>query len=185
MPDDLAPNLLHKLHAWWRSANYLSIGQIYLQVNPPLETPPSQYQVKRRLLGHWGSTLGLNLVYAHLNGLIKARDLDMWLVVGPGHGGPGIVANTYLEGAYSEHYPAIERGRSGMRRHSRIRRPLVRAIICDALRWFGVAPDPDRNQHRHGSINAEASHCKLRALPPKGDAQIARRTACLVQDVRR
>ncbi|MDD9369800.1 MAG: phosphoketolase family protein, partial [Acidimicrobiales bacterium] len=102
--------------AWWRAANYLSVGQIYLLDNPLLREPLTLDHIKPRLLGHWGTTPGLNLVYAHLNRTIRARDLDAIYVCGPGHGGPGMVANTYLEGTYSEIYPAIGRDEEGLRR---------------------------------------------------------------------
>src|SRR3954471_19764535 len=103
----LAPDLLRKMDAYWRAANYLSVGQIYLYDNPLLREPLKIEHVKPRLLGHWGTTPGLNFVYAHLNRLIKQHDLDMIYIAGPGHGGPGLVANTYLEGTYSEFYPNI------------------------------------------------------------------------------
>ena len=93
---------LDTINAWWRAANYLSVGQIYLLSNPLLTEPLQPEQVKPRLLGHWGTTPGQNLVYAHLNRAIKNWDLDVIYVSGPGHGGPGLVANAYLEGTYSE-----------------------------------------------------------------------------------
>ena len=101
------------VHAWWRAANYLSVGQIYLLDNPLLREPLTPEHVKPRLLGHWGTTPGLNLIYAHLNRVIRARDLDVIYMSGPGHGGPGMVANTYLEGTYSEVYPTSARTRTG------------------------------------------------------------------------
>jgi xylulose-5-phosphate/fructose-6-phosphate phosphoketolase len=101
--------------AWWRAANYLSVGQIYLLDNPLLREPLTLDHVKPRLLGHWGTTPGLNLVYAHLNRVIRARDLDMIYVCGPGHGGPGMVANGYLEGTWSETYPHVGRDVDGLR----------------------------------------------------------------------
>jgi len=104
------------MHAYWRAANYLSVGQIYLQDNPLLEEPLRLGHIKPRLLGHWGTTPGLNFLYVHLNRLIKEHDLNMMYVIGPGHGGPGIVAQTYLEGSYTERYPAIERSRNGLSR---------------------------------------------------------------------
>ncbi len=116
MPDVLSPDLLLKMNAYWRASNYLSVGQIYLQDNPLLEVPLTLAHIKTRLLGHWGTTPGLNLMYVHLNRLIKDNDLNMMYVIGPGHGGPGLVAQTYLEGSYTEHYPAIERSRHGMQR---------------------------------------------------------------------
>lgn len=107
---------LQQLDLWWRAANYLSVGQIYLLDNPLLEEPLAIEHVKPRLLGHWGTTPGLNLVYAHLNRLILERDLSVLYVTGPGHGGPGIVANTWLEGTYSELYPDVSMDARGMQR---------------------------------------------------------------------
>jgi xylulose-5-phosphate/fructose-6-phosphate phosphoketolase len=107
---------LELLDAYWRAANYLSVGQIYLMENPLLSQPLSPEHVKPRLLGHWGTTPGLNLIYAHLNRVIRARDLNVIFVCGPGHGGPGVVANTYLEGTYSEIHPEVSRDTAGMRR---------------------------------------------------------------------
>jgi len=108
--------VLRKLDAWWRAANYLSIGQIYLQDNPLLSEPLKKEHVKRRRLGHWGTTPGLNFIYIHLNRVIRERDLNMIYVIGPGHGGAGIVANTWLEGTYSEVYPNISPDEEGMRK---------------------------------------------------------------------
>jgi len=105
---------LDLLDAWWRAANYLSVGQIYLLGNPLLTEPLRPEHVKPRLLGHWGTTPGLNLIYAHLNRMIRNWDLDVIYVCGPGHGGPGMVANTYLEGTYTELYPAITRDAAGL-----------------------------------------------------------------------
>src|SRR6478752_7996631 len=98
---------LTKINAYSRAANYLSVGQIYLLDNPLLREPLTLEHVKPRLLGHWGTTPGLNFLYAHLNRQIRARDLSAIFITGPGHGGPGLVANAYLEGTYSEVYPAI------------------------------------------------------------------------------
>ena len=116
MPDTLSPDLLVRMDAYWRAANYLSVGQIYLKDNPLLEEPLKLEHIKPRLLGHWGTTPGLNFLYVHFNRLIKENDLNMMYVIGPGHGGPGIVAMTYLEGSYTERYPAIERSRNGLHR---------------------------------------------------------------------
>ena len=107
---------LDLIDAYWRAANYLSVGQIYLLANPLLREPLTLEHIKPRLLGHWGTTPGLNFVYAHMNRVIGARDLNAIFVAGPGHGGPGVVANTYLEGTYSEVYPTIARDAEGLRR---------------------------------------------------------------------
>ncbi len=170
MADTLNPDLLRQMHAWWRAANYLSVGQIYLQENPLLDVPLTLEHVKRRLLGHWGTTPGLNLVYVHLNRLIKAHDLDMLLVVGPGHGGPGIVANTYLEGSYTEHYPAIECNRNGMRR------------LFRQFSWPGgipshVAPETPGSIHEGGELGYCLAHAYGAAFDNPGLV-----VACIVGD---
>ncbi len=116
MSDPLSADLLQRINAYWRAANYLSVGQIYLLANPLLKEPLQLAHVKPRLLGHWGTTPGLNFIYAHLNRIIKQYDLNMIYVTGPGHGGPGIVANTYLEGTYSEFYTAVTRDEQGLKR---------------------------------------------------------------------
>jgi xylulose-5-phosphate/fructose-6-phosphate phosphoketolase len=112
----LAPAELRKMNAYWRAANYLSVGQIYLLDNQLLREPLRLEHIKPRLLGHWGTTPGLNFIYVHFNRLIKEHDLNVIYVTGPGHGGPGLVANTYLEGTYSEFYPNIPRNAEGMKR---------------------------------------------------------------------
>jgi xylulose-5-phosphate/fructose-6-phosphate phosphoketolase len=112
----LSSDLLQKMNAYWRAANYLSVGQIYLYDNPLLKKPLMLEHVKPRLLGHWGTTPGLNFIYVHLNRVIKQYDLNMIYVTGPGHGGPGLVANTYLEGTYSEMYPNISQDEQGMKK---------------------------------------------------------------------
>src|SRR5690242_6804199 len=104
------------MDAYWRAANYVSVGQIYLYDNPLLKGPLAKQHIKPRLLGHWGTTPGLNFMYVHLNRVIRARDLDTIYIAGPGHGGPGIVANTWLEGAYSEIYPHVPQSERGMQR---------------------------------------------------------------------
>ena len=114
--DPLTPDLLHTVDAYWRAANYLSVGQIYLLANPLLREPLTLDHIKSRLLGHWGTTPGLNFIYAHLNRAIKRHDLDMIYIAGPGHGGPAVVANTYLEGTYSELYPDVSLDAEGMQR---------------------------------------------------------------------
>jgi xylulose-5-phosphate/fructose-6-phosphate phosphoketolase len=115
-PGPLALELADRIDAYWRAANYLSVGQIYLLDNPLLRRPLRREHVKPRLLGHWGTTPGLNFVYVHLNRIIRQHDLDVLYVTGPGHGGPGIVANAYLEGTYSEVYPQVSQDEAGMRR---------------------------------------------------------------------
>src|SRR5437867_11744915 len=107
---------LSKIHAYWRAANYLSVGQIYLYANPLLREPLRLDHIKPRLLGHWGTTPGLNFIYVHCNRLIRAHDLNMIYICGPGHGGPGMVANTWLEGTYSEFYSNVPQDAEGMRR---------------------------------------------------------------------
>ncbi len=112
----LTPELLNKMDAYWRAANYLSVGQMYLRDNPLLKQPLKLEHVKRMLLGHWGTTPGQNFIYAHLNRIIKKYDLDMFYISGPGHGGPAVVANTYLEGTYSEVYPDISQDEAGLKK---------------------------------------------------------------------
>jgi xylulose-5-phosphate/fructose-6-phosphate phosphoketolase len=112
----LSPDELHAINAYWRAANYLSVGQIYLLDNPLLREPLTLKHIKPRLLGHWGTTPGLNFIYAHLNRVIRRDDLNLIYICGPGHGGPGMVANTYLEGTYSELYPEVSRDIAGLKR---------------------------------------------------------------------
>jgi xylulose-5-phosphate/fructose-6-phosphate phosphoketolase len=116
MPETLPPDLLNAMDAYWRAANYLSVGQIYLLDNPLLKAPLQPSHIKPRLLGHFGTTPGLNFVYVHLNRVIKERDLDVIFVTGPGHGAPGILANLWLEGTYSEIYQSVAPNEAGMRR---------------------------------------------------------------------
>ena len=130
---------------YWRAANYLSVGQIYLMDNPLLREPLTPAHVKPRLLGHWGTTPGLNLVYAHLNRVIKARDLEAMYVIGPGHGGPGIVANAYLEGTYTEVYPHIGRDTEGLRR-------LFRQFSFPGGIPSHVAPETPGSIHEGGEL---------------------------------
>ena len=151
MPDPLSPDLLRKMHAYWRAANYLSVGQIYLQDNPLLESPLKLADIKPRLLGHWGTTPGLNFLYVHLNRLIKQNDLDMMYVIGPGHGGPGILAMTYLEGSYTERYPAIERDRNGLHR-------LFRQFSWPYGVPSHVAPETPGSIHAGGELGYSLVH---------------------------
>src|SRR3569832_1634167 len=115
-PKTLSPDLLNRMDAYWRAANYLSVGQIYLYDNPLLKRPLAMGDVKRMLLGHWGTTPGQNFIYTHLNRLIKKYDLNMIYVSGPGHGGPAVVSHTYLEGTYSEIYPNISQDEAGLQK---------------------------------------------------------------------
>ncbi|MDE2308691.1 MAG: phosphoketolase family protein, partial [Xanthomonadaceae bacterium] len=112
----LDPDLLHRMDAYWRAANYLAVGQIYLRDNPLLKRPLALGDVKHMLLGHWGTTPGQNFIYVHLNRVIRKYDLDMIYISGPGHGGPAVVGNTYLEGTYSEVYPDISRDEAGLQK---------------------------------------------------------------------
>jgi len=142
---------MHGLDAYWRAANYLSVGQIYLQANPLLREPLKLEHVKARLLGHWGTTPGLNFVYAHLNRLIRERDLNVLYVTGPGHGGPGLVANTYLEGTYSEVYPHIGRDEEGLRR-------LFRQFSFPGGIPSHVAPETPGSIHEGGELGYALVH---------------------------
>src|SRR5213082_3837015 len=112
--EPLTQEELSKINAYWRAANYLSVGQIYLYKNPMLREPLKMEHIKPRLLGHFGTTPGLNFVYVHFNRAITARDLSAIYITGPGHGGPGLVANAYLEGTYSELYPHIAEDEDGL-----------------------------------------------------------------------
>jgi xylulose-5-phosphate/fructose-6-phosphate phosphoketolase len=112
----LSQDQLTLMHAWWRAANYLSVGQIYLLDNPLLQDPLKIEHIKPRLLGHWGTTPGLSFIYVHLNRIIKARDVSDLFIAGPGHGAPSVVANSWLEGTYSELYPEVPQDKEGMRR---------------------------------------------------------------------
>jgi xylulose-5-phosphate/fructose-6-phosphate phosphoketolase len=151
MPDPLTPDLLRKMHAYWRAANYLSVGQIYLRDNPLLETSLKLEHIKPRLLGHWGTTTGLNFLYVHLNRLIKDNDLNMIYVIGPGHGGPGIVAHSYLEGSYTERYPAIERSRNGLQR-------LFRQFSWPYGIPSHVSPETPGSIHEGGELGYSLAH---------------------------
>ena len=116
MSNSLNCEELYQLDAYWRAANYLSVGQIYLLDNPLLHEPLLKEHIKPRLLGHWGTTPGLNFLYVHLNRVIRKHDLSMIYITGPGHEGPGLVASTYLEGTYTEHFPSITQNEAGMQR---------------------------------------------------------------------
>jgi xylulose-5-phosphate/fructose-6-phosphate phosphoketolase len=150
-PDPLGGDTIARLDGWWRAANYLSVGQIYLLNNPLLRTPLSRDDVKPRLLGHWGTTPGLNFLYAHLNRAIKAREQSTIYVTGPGHGGPGLVANAYLDGTYSEVYPDITKDVEGLRR-------LFRQFSFPGGIPSHVAPETPGSIHEGGELGYALSH---------------------------
>jgi xylulose-5-phosphate/fructose-6-phosphate phosphoketolase len=147
----LKPELLQRMDAYWRAANYLSVGQIYLRDNPLLREPLRKEHIKPRLLGHWGTTPGLNFIYVHLNRIIREHDLKVLYVTGPGHGGPGIVANVYLEGTYSEVYPAISQDAEGMRR-------LFQQFSFPGGIPSHVAPETPGSIHEGGELGYALSH---------------------------
>src|SRR2546430_13969601 len=142
---------LARIDAYCRAANYVSVGQIYLMGNPLLREPLLPEHVKPRLLGHWGTTPGLNLIYAHLNRVIAARQQEMIYVTGPGHGGPGLVANVYLEGTYSQVYPRISRDLTGMER-------LFTQFSFPGGIPSHVAPETPRSIHEGGELGYSLSH---------------------------
>ena len=147
----LSPEELRKIDAYWRAANYLSVGQIYLYDNPLLREPLEVDHIKPRLLGHWGTTPGLNFIYVHLNRVIKARELDMIYVAGPGHGGPALVANVYLEGTYSEVYPGVSSDTDGMR-------ALFRQFSFPGGIPSHAAPETPGSIHEGGELGYALSH---------------------------
>src|SRR6185436_18537993 len=163
-------SVLREVDAWWRAANYLSAGQIFLLDNPLLEKPLAPEHVKPRLLGHWGTTPGLNFLYAHLNRAIRLRDLDMIFVCGPGHGGPGVVANTYLEGTYSELYPDVSRDREGMKL-------LFRQFSFPGGIPSHAAPETPGSIHEGGELGYALSHAFGAAFDNPGLV-----VACVVGD---
>ena len=143
--------LLGRMHAYWSAANYLTVGQIYLKDNALLERPLTIDDIKPRLLGHWGTTTGLNFIYTHLNRLICAHSINMMYVMGPGHGGPGIVAHTYLEGSYTETYPNIERNKDGLKR-------LFRQFSWPYGIPSHVAPETPGSIHEGGELGYSLLH---------------------------
>ena len=150
-PAPLSADELRKIDAYWRASNYLSVGQIYLYDNPLLRKPLTKEHIKPRLLGHWGTTPGLNFLYVHLNRVIKKYDLDLIYVTGPGHGGPGLVANTYLEGTYSEIYPNISQDEDGMKR-------LFTQFSFPGGIPSHVAPETPGSIHEGGELGYSLSH---------------------------
>ncbi|HEX6023461.1 MAG TPA: phosphoketolase family protein [Solirubrobacter sp.] len=147
----LSQDELDALDAFWRAANYLSVGQIYLLANPLLREPLRLEHVKPRLLGHWGTTPGLNFIYAHLNRAIRAYDLSVIYIAGPGHGGPGLVASTWLEGSYSEVYPDVSQDEEGMRR-------LFRQFSFPGGVPSHVAPETPGSIHEGGELGYALAH---------------------------
>jgi len=147
----LSHDLVRRMDAYWRAANYLSVGQIYLLGNPILRKPLKLEHIKPRLLGHWGTTPGLNFIYVHLNRVIKERDLDMIYVCGPGHGGPGIVANTYLEGTYSEIYPNVSADENGIQK-------LFKQFSFPGGIPSHVAPETPGSIHEGGELGYSLTH---------------------------
>ncbi|HSY05939.1 MAG TPA: phosphoketolase family protein [Steroidobacteraceae bacterium] len=151
MDDPLTPELLQRMDAYWRAANYLAVGQIYLLANPLLREPLQAQHIKPRLLGHWGTTPGQNFIYVHLNRIIAQYDLDMIYVCGPGHGGPAVVANTYLEGTYSEIYPDISQDEPGLQR-------LFRQFSFPGGIPSHAAPETPGSIHEGGELGYSLSH---------------------------
>jgi xylulose-5-phosphate/fructose-6-phosphate phosphoketolase len=151
MPEMLSQSELEAMHAYWRAANYLSVGQIYLLDNPLLQEPLTLAHIKPRLLGHWGTTPGLNFVYVHLNRVIKKYQLDMIYICGPGHGGPGMVANTYLEGTYSELYPNISQDAEGIQK-------LFKQFSFPGGIPSHAAPETPGSIHEGGELGYAVSH---------------------------
>src|ERR1700756_1632702 len=147
----LSQDELRRMNAYWRAANYLSVGQIYLYDNPLLREPLRIEHVKPRLLGHWGTTPGLNFIYVHCNRLIKKLDLNMIYITGPGHGGPGLVANTYLEGTYSEYYPNVAENEAGRKR-------LFKQVSFPGGIPSHVAPETPGSIHEGGELGYSIVH---------------------------
>ena len=151
MPENLSMEQVKLIDAYWRAANYLSVGQIYLYDNPLLKQPLTEQHIKPRLLGHWGTTPGLNFIYVHLSRLIKAHGLDMIYITGPGHGGPGLVANAYLEGTYSELYPNISQDEEGIKK-------LFKQFSFPGGIPSHVAPETPGSIHEGGELGYALSH---------------------------
>src|SRR5467141_1258922 len=147
----LSADKLNLMDAYWRAANYLSVGQIYLLDNPLLTEPLSLQHVKPRLLGHWGTDPGLNFIYVHMNRVIKARNLDAIYICGPGHGGPAMVANAYLEGTYTEVYPAITQDTDGLRK-------LFRQFSFPGGIPSHAAPETPGSIHEGGELGYSLAH---------------------------
>jgi xylulose-5-phosphate/fructose-6-phosphate phosphoketolase len=143
--------LLHRMDMWWRAANYLSVGQIYLLANPLLREKLAHEHVKRRLLGHFGTTPGLNFIWVHLNRLIRARDLNVIFIAGPGHGAPGLLASTWLEGSYTELYPSVTQDSTGILQ-------LFRQFSFPGGVPSHAAPETPGSIHEGGELGYSLSH---------------------------
>ena len=150
-PDKPLPEQFDRMNAWWRAANYLSVGQVYLLANPLLREPLSLEHVKKRLLGHFGTVPGLNFIYVHLNRIIRERDVSVLFIAGPGHGAPGVVANTYLEGTYSEVYPDVSQDARGMHK-------LFRQFSFPGGIPSHAAPETPGSIHEGGELGYSLSH---------------------------
>src|SRR5437870_2013782 len=170
MPAPLSPDLLAKMDAYWRALNYLAVGQIYLLDNPLLREPLKREHIKPRLLGHWGTTPGLNFLCVHLNRIINKHDLNLIYVIGPGHGGPALVAHAYLEGAYSEYYPTISQDADGMQR-------LFKQFSFPGGIPSHVAPETPGSIHEGGELGYALSHAFGAAFDNPGLI-----VACIVGD---
>ena len=168
--DSLTPELLHKMNAYWRAANYLSVGQIYLYDNPLLKRPLRLSDVKPLVVGHWGTTPGQNFIYVHLNRVIKQHDLDMFYIAGPGHGGPAIVGNVYLEGTWSEVYPDVTRDEAGLKK-------LFKQFSFPGGISSHVAPTTPGSIHEGGELGYSLSHAFGAAFDNPGLV-----VACVVGD---
>jgi phosphoketolase len=180
MPDIFSKEQQAAIHAYWRAANYLSIGQIYLYDNPLLKEPLKLGHIKPRLLGHWGTTPGLNFIYVHLNRLIKARDLNVIYIAGPGHGGPGLVANSYLEGTYTEVYPNISQDTEGMKK-------LFKQFSFPGGIPSHVAPETPGSIHEGGELgySAELRKAGIGTGRKAGQSKSSRhRAACVLRSSR-
>ncbi len=151
MQRTLSDQELKAIDAYWRAANYLSVGQIYLLDNPLLKDPLKIEHVKPRLLGHWGTSPGLNFIYAHLNRIIKARDLNMIYIAGPGHGGPALVASTWLEGSYTELYPSLPQNADGMKQ-------LFKQFSFPGGIGSHVTPETTGSIHEGGELGYSLAH---------------------------
>jgi len=163
MTTSLSTDLLRKMNAYWRATNYLSVGQIYLLDNPLLLESLKREHVKPRLLGHWGTSPGLNFLYVHLNRVIKRDDLNMLHITGPGHGGPSLVALAYLEGTYSEVYPNISRDVEGMQNH------------------LGITLDEAANATNACQVSTAQGPCAVEVVSTNEELIIARHCDCVMK----